>query len=250
MALAVTSFLPTSGDTTGGNAVVITGTGLTAVTSVMFGDVQAAIDTNAANSATSLTVIAPAIANADAGDVKVTVLDSVTPSEAQSTTSYTYNSVSVPELATSLNGKWKFQVEDSSDTYIDVRGLTNFTPGSDQTTVDDSDYDSVDEDTGLSYGSDVLTQVKYSLAGTVDRKTSSGYTEDPGQKILRLAANAGGAAGIVACRWYDRNGGDEAYTASGIVSWGDKGGAVSDKSSVDFTVKVRGKRTTIANPAS
>lgn len=244
MTLAVTSFTPTTGSTAGGTAVVITGTGLTAATSVMFGDVEGAIDTLAANSATSLTVISPAVTN-ESATVKITVLDSATPTEAQSSGSFTYTVVTTPVQTTSLAKKWKFQASsDEGATYIDVKGLTNFQPALDQTTQDDSDYDSGD------WGSDVVTQLKWSLVASVDRKTTSGYTEDPGQTILRLAADQTGADANVYVRWYDRNGGLEAYTGVGSVKWSEKGGGTADKSSVDITVMGRGARVTIENPAA
>lgn len=248
MAMVLTSFTPAGGPCTGGTKVVITGTGLTAATSVMFGDVQGAIDTTAANTATSLTVLAPAIPNADAGAKKITLLDSVTPGEVQSSTSYTYTTVTTPALSTSLASKWKFQIDTSvaqdGTAWTDVRGVTNLQPAIDQTTQDDSDYD-----TGL-WGSDVVTQFKWSLVCKVDRKVASGYTEDPGQEALRVASFAATDAGrLVHVRFYDRNGGAEAYEGSGNVKWSDDGGATSDKSSVSVTVMGRGERLTITNPA-
>jgi len=248
MALAVTSFTPTTGPTTGGTSVVITGTGLTAATAVMFGDVEGAIDTSAENTATTLTVIAPAIPNVNAGDVKITVLDSATPAEAQSTGSYTYSAVSTPALTPSLASKWKVRIKNSSGDYIDVRGLTNVQPAIAQTTQDDSDYDSVVD--GLQWGSDFVTGLKWSLVLKLDRKMSAGYVEDPGQKILRIASTKGGTDALVEMQWYDRNGGDEAYEGTGIVQWSDDGGDGTAKSSVSSTVMGRGPRTTIANPAA
>jgi hypothetical protein len=250
MTLAVTSFTPTSGDTTGGTSVVITGTGLDAVTAVMFGDVQGKIDTNATNTATSLTVIAPAIPNDDAGTVKITVLDSSTPAEAQSTGNYTYSSVTTPELSPSLMAKWKFQVKDGSGDYIDVRGLEKFQPQVAQTLQDDTDFDSVDEDTGISWKSQALTQLGWTLNCTVGRKTAAGYVEDPGQKILRLASVESGTAALVDVRWYDRNGGDEAYQGTGQVQWSDDQGDLTQLSTATVTVNGRGKRNTITNPAA
>jgi hypothetical protein len=243
MALTITSFAPAGGPTSGGMSVVITGTGLLAVTAVMFGDVEGAIDTGAVNTATSLTVIAPAIPNADAGAVKITLLDSVTPTEVQSAGSFTYATVATPAQTTNLAKKWAWEVsDDDGATWVPVRGRTNLQPAVEQTTQDDSDSDS-DE-----WGSDVVTQLKWSLVASVDRKTTSGYTEDPGQRIVRLASAQVGPGSVIKNRWYDKNGGDEAYTGYGIPKWSEKGGGTADKSSVDITVMGRGARTTITNP--
>lgn len=247
MTMAITSFTPSTGPTSGGTSVVITGTGLTAATSVMFGDVQGKIDTNATNTATSLTVIAPAIDNANAGTVKITLLDSVTPAEIQSTTSYTYTAVSPAALTPSLASKFKVQVKNGSGTYIDIRGLTSVQPAIAQTTQDDSDYESVVD--GIQWGSDFVTGLKWSLVLKLDRKTAAGYVEDPGQKILRLASVEGGSDALVDMQWYDRNGGEEAYQGTGIVQWSDDGGDGTALSTVSVTVMGRGPRTTITNPA-
>jgi len=248
MALAITSFTPTTGPTTGGTKVTITGTGLDAATAVLVGDVEGRIDTTATNTATSLTFIVPAIPNDSSTLVyKVTVLDSVTPAEAQSSTSYTYTTVSAPALTPSLASKFKIQVNDGSGTYIDVRGVTNLQPAITQTTQDDSDYESVVD--GLQWGSDFVTGLKWSLVLKLDRKTAAGYVEDPGQKILRLASVQGGSGALVDCQWFDRNGGTEAYQGTGIVQWSDDGGDGTALSTVSVTIMGRGPRLTIANPA-
>ena len=134
-------------------------------------------------------------------------------------------------------------------TYIDVRAIVNLTPSVASTTQDDSSYDDIGDD-GTSWGSDTVTQLKWQISGTCDRKTAAGYVEDPGQAILRIAAAEQGSAAVVPVRWYDRFGGVEAYTGNGIVTWTEKGGSTADKSSVDFTVMGRGPRVTISNPAA
>lgn len=250
MAMTITSFTPTTGPTTGGTSVVITGTGLTAATAVMFGDVEGRIDTSKTNTATTLYVIAPAIPNDSTGAAltpKITLLDSVTPGEIQSTTTYTYTTVSAPVLTPSLASKWQTQVYDGTS-YINVRGVTDCKPGLTQTTQDDSDYDSVVD--GLQWGSDFVTGLKWDLTLKLDRKIAAGYVEDPGQKILRLAAVQGGSAALVQMQWFDRNGGDEAYQGTGIVQWSDDGGAGTALSTVSCTVMGRGPRITIINPAA
>lgn len=254
MAVAITSFTPAGGPTTGGTKVVITGTGLTTASAVMFGDTEGAIDTTAVNTATSLTVIAPAVANDSTLARKITVLDSTTPSEAQSTTSYTYVAVVPPTLSTNLAAKWKCLIDTSVaqdfSTMTAIRGITNFQPAIASTTQDDSDYDSVDPVTGISWGSDVTTQLKWSLVIKLDRKTAAGYAEDPGQAALRAAYDKAGPASRVNVQWFDRNGGPEAFQGTGLVTWSEDGGDLTALSSVSVTVMGRGPRVTITNPAA
>lgn len=248
MTLAVTSFTPTTGPCTGGTRVVITGTGLTAVTSVMVGDHQATIDTSATNTALSLTFITPAISNDLAGALKVTVLDSVTPTEAQSSGSFTYTAVSNPTLVSATASKWKLEIDSAvaqdGSAYIPVRGMTDFQPAVATTSQDDSDYDS-----GV-WGSDAKTQLKWSNVCKLSRKRATGYVEDPGQKLLRLAHDQVGTAGTVRVRWYDRNGhGSEAYQGVAMVQWSEDGGATTALDTVSVTLMGQGARLGITNPA-
>lgn len=248
MALAITSFTPTTGPTTGGTKVVVTGTQLTDAENWLFGSVPAQIDSTATNTATSMTLIAPPISNSGTLVVKVVAVDSTSTGViVVSSGSYTYTVVSSPALGTSLASKWILKVDSSGlldgSSLVPCRGMTNFTPGLDQTTQDDSDYDS-----GI-WGSDVVTQQKVNMSATFDRKVASGNVEDPGQKIIRLAAALAGASNQVFLQWSDRNGTPgEAYTAICAVKWSEKGGATSDKASVDVTFMGRGTRTTITNP--
>lgn len=248
MALAISSFTPSGGPTTGGTKVVITGTQLTDAENWLFGSVPAQIDSTATNTATSMTLIAPPISNSGTLVVKIVAVDSTSTGViVVSTGSYTYTTVSVPQLGTTVASKWILKVDSSGlldgSSLIPCRGMTNFVPGLSQVTQDDSDYDS-----GI-YGSDVVTQQKMALTATFDRKVASGNVEDPGQKILRLAGALAGASNQVFLQWSDRNGTPgEAYTGIFLVKWSEKGGATSDKSSVDVTFMGRGARNTITNP--
>lgn len=249
MAIAITSFTPSGGPTTGGTKVVITGTGLDTVDDVLFGEVPAEVDTTATNTSTSLTVLAPPIPNDGTLVVKITLIDlASTGVLTESSTSFTYATVSTPQLTSTTAGKWKLDVDSSvgkdGSAYIPVRGMTNFQPTVNFTTQDDSDYDTEE------WGSDAKTQMKWQNTCKVSRKRAAGYVEDPGQKVLRLAHDQLGDAGSVRVRWYDRNGGDaEAFEGFALVQWSDDGGATSDLSTVSVTLMGQGARTPIDNPA-
>lgn len=249
MALAITSFTPSTGPTSGGTKIVIVGTGLLAVTSAAVGDFPAEIDLTATNTATSLTLIAPPIDNSLAGAYKVTVFDSATPTEAQSASSFTYTVVVSPVLTSATASKYILKVDSSvgkdGSAFIPVRGMTDFQPSVATTTQDDSDYDS-----GV-WGSDAKTQLKWSNVVKLSRKRAPGYVEDPGQKILRLAHDKVGDEGSVLVQWYDRNGnGSEAYQGFALVQWTDDGGPTTALSTVSVSLMGQGVRTPIENPVS
>ena len=248
MTLAITSFTPTTGPTSGGTKVVITGTGLDTVDVALFGTVVAAVDTTATNTALSLTLIAPAIDNSLAGTRKINLIDTDTDTEVTSSGNYTYTSVTTPVLTSAVASKFILKVDSSvgkdGSAFIPVRGMTDFKPSVATTTQDDSDYDS-----GV-WGSDAKTQLKWSNVLKLSRKRASGYVEDPGQKVLRLAHDQVGDAGTVLVQWYDRNGhGSEAYQGFALVQWDDDGGPTSALSTVSVTLMGQGVRTPITNPA-
>lgn len=248
MAIAITSFSPATGPCTGGTQVVIVGTQLDLVDTVLFGSVEGSIDTTATNTATSLTVLAPAIPNADAGAVKITVYDVGTAVAVQSSSNFTYTSVSSPNLTSSAASKWKLDIDSSvaqdGSSYIPVRGLVDFAPKVDTTTQDDSDYDS-----GV-WGSDAKTRLKWHNDLKLSRKRAAGYVEDPGQALLRAAHDQVGTDGVVRVRWYDRNGTPgEAFEGFAEVEWSDDGGASDQLSTVTAMLKGQGARTAITNPA-
>ncbi|SDJ07916.1 IPT/TIG domain-containing protein [Frankineae bacterium MT45] len=243
MAAVITSFSPSTGPTAGGTAITVVGTSLNLVTTVLVGTTPAAIT---AQSSTSLTFVTPP---QPAGTKTFFLVDETTPAMTPSATPITFSAgAALTPLSTTLATKWKLQVDSSSAQdgtgYILVRGMTDFQPGVDQQTQDDSDYDS-----GV-WGSDVVTQLKWKNTCKLDRKVAAGYTEDPGQAILRAASATTGAPSVVRVRWYDRNGGPEAYEGYGIVTWSDDGGNTSAKSSVSVTIMGRGARATITNPGS
>lgn len=249
MALAITSFTPSAASTLGGTEITITGTGLDTVDVILVGTKQAQIV--GTSTATNLTFRCP---SQPAGTYSIFAEDETNTLTAKSATTITYSVPSNPVKSTSLAAKWKVEVDTSvaqdGSSWTAVGGLTNFQPAIAQTTQDDSDYDDVDDVTGISWGSDVVTQLKWSLVMKLSRKTTTGYTEDPGQAQIRSCYDKSGDDANLHVRWYDRNGGDEAYEGTGLVEWSEDGGDLTQLSSVSVTVMGRGKRLTIDNPAA
>jgi hypothetical protein len=129
--------------------------------------------------------------------------------------------------------------------WTQVRGLTGVKPTMDNTTEDDSDFDSGD------WGSDVKTQIKWGLELDMARKRGV-YTKnyDPGQELLRGLGEETGPEATVHVRWYDRDGGPEAYEGYATVQWEDGDGGPTDLSSASATLAGQGRRNRIENPAA
>lgn len=243
MALTITSVSPASGNLGGGETVAITGTDLDTVTSVEFEGVAATSFT--IQNAFLIDAVVPA--GVAAGPVDVTVDDGATPQTLVD--GYTYTAVDATEqLVSTLARKWKLDVNTGTTAvpvWTPVRAIGELKPTLESNMEDDSDYDSD------GWASETKTQIKWGLEVKVLRKigvTSDNY--DPGQEALRVAAVAFGSAGTPELRWYDRDGGPEAYSGFGSVSWEPEGGEAKDLDTVTIKIAGNGRRTSIANPAA
>ena len=149
-------------------------------------------------------------------------------------------------LNASLSRKWRVDVNTgtvATPVWTQVRGVTNLTPGLEVTTQDASDYDTD------GWGSDEKTMLKWSLGIALLRKKSDDATYDAGQEALRDKADKFGDDGTAHVRWYDRDGGPEAYSGYANVAWEPGGGGAGDLEPVTVNLTGKGARTEIANPA-
>lgn len=151
--------------------------------------------------------------------------------------------MAAPDVGTpTINTKWRLDVDTDATgetpTFIQVKGMSSFTPAVNPTVQDSTDYDAV------GWGSDAVTLRKWQGQGTVMRKRyASAY--DPGQEALRAAADD---LSLVHCRWYERDSdgtpldGGEAYEGYALVQWEPQGGGPEGLSTVNFTLLGQGAR--------
>lgn len=239
MAIAITGITPATGPVTGGTSHLITGTDLDDVTGVTIGGT--AVQSFTALSPTLMRVVSPA---GTAGTANVVLA----PGAVTLTGGFTYQALTGDEQMVSTLAR-KFRVDVNTGTvaapsWTPVRSIADLKDPLEPNMEDDSDYDSD------GWASEVKTQLKWGLELTLLRKTgltSGNY--DPGQEHLRGASVEFGSGGIVQVRWYDRNGGPEAYSGFASVSWDPSGGDAKALSSVACKLSGNGARTTIANPA-
>lgn len=243
MALTITSVSPASGPQAGGTIVRITGTDLDTVTGVTFDGVAAtAFEIENAFLITATVPPGDAVAAVD-----VTVDDGIAPATLAAGYSYTANATN-EQLVSTLARKFKVEVNTgttAAPTWTPVRAIADLKPAVETNLEDDSDYD------GEGWASETKTQLKWSLEIKVGRKI--GFTTgvyDPGQEALRAAATQFGQGGTVELRWYDRNGGPEAYQGFGNVSWEPEGGDSKTLDMVTIKVSGSGERRDIVNPAA
>lgn len=152
-----------------------------------------------------------------------------------------------PQQST-LARKWVFEVNTgtvASPIWTTVKGLNNLTVTQGEPNLED---DNVYEDAG--YTGQTKTALSWKAEATVMRRTDPVNVTiyDPGQEKLRALSNLLGPTGVAYCRFYDRDGGPEAFTGFGEVSWAPQGGSPTDLEQVDITVTGKGAPTTITNP--
>jgi hypothetical protein len=124
-----------------------------------------------------------------------------------------------------------------------IGGMMEFNDPLNPTLEDDSDYDS-------GWGSVTKTQLKYQLVMKIVRRHNpDDVTEyDAGQEALRTRSTAFGGDGWADVRWYDREGGPEAYRGTTEVTWQRAGGPTTALDTVTVTLDGKGERTDITNP--
>ncbi|MFB4320672.1 phage tail tube protein [Actinomadura sp. 21ATH] len=238
MAITITGITPATGPTTGGTSHLITGTDMHLVTGVTVGGtaVQGFEDL----SPTLLRIVTPP-GTVGAKDVVLA------PGAITGTGIFTYAAPTEEQLTSTLARRWILEVNTgtvSSPVWTRVRAIGELKPTQENNMEDDSDYDSD------GWASNTKTQMSWEIETKILRKkgVESG-NHDPGQEALRAKADQFGAAGTAHVRWYDREGGPEAYQGFGSVSWEPEGGDAKDLEAVTVKITGNGKRTVITNPA-
>lgn len=146
-----------------------------------------------------------------------------------------------------LARKWKFDVNtgtSGSPTWTPVNGLNEFTPNPMIASIQDDD---VYENEG--YLGKTKTALGHSAEAKLLRKKSpASGVYDTGQEFLRSKAKTLGTSSKIEARYYDRDGGPEAYQGWFEVEWAPEGGATTDLETVTVTLHGDGVLDDIANP--
>lgn len=153
--------------------------------------------------------------------------------------------MSAPSTGTpTANSKWRVDVDLDTAGYTgnwaQLRGMSNFVPGLNNTVADTTDYDTD------GWGSDAVMQRKHANTCTVRRNKYAG-SFDEAQEALRDAADS---LELVHLRWYERAVGGEAYEGYALVQWDPQGGDAPGLSEVNVTFLGQGPREAITNPYS
>lgn len=243
MAMVVTSYTPTTGVVTGGTLVTLTGTGVDVCTAVLVGGRQAPIV--GTPTTTQVKFVIPG--GAAAASVDVELVDTAAPAVVKAGVQFAYTASTTLARAETLAKKFALDVSANLAAAIDadftrVMGIRSLKTVINPVTQGTGTYDS-----GVWTGS-TKTALGWQNDLTVLRAIAADLTYDPGQTLLFNAHDVTGLAGRVAARWYDRNGGTEAFKGIADVTWSPQGGDNEQLDLVDIQLLGNGTRTKITNP--
>ena len=142
----------------------------------------------------------------------------------------------------------KFRVEVTSDLtlaggWVELKGIYALKPSADPNTTDTSAYDTD------GWSSFEITGNEWGVTASFWRRTNAG-TYDAGQELVRARVGQFGDSARVGVRWFDKNGGPEAYQGVAIVKWERANDGVKDADAATVTLMGDGARTTITNPGT
>lgn len=146
-------------------------------------------------------------------------------------------------MTTALARRYRADVSKDGTNWVQIMGMNDFNPTLDRTTQDSSDYDSD------GWGSSEITMQSWGVDIKANRKTTASVF-DPGQELCRAASDKYGEDARLYVRWYDKNGGAEAYQGRGIVEFSRSKTGVTDLDEAEIKITGDGARKEIPNPLS
>lgn len=140
----------------------------------------------------------------------------------------------------------KFRVDVTADLtlaggWLQLNGIYTLKPSVDPKMIDTSAYDT------NGWDSNEVISNGYSVSAGFWRRTVAGVY-DPGQELLRARVGQFGDAARAGVRWYDKNGGPEAYQGVTLIKWERAQDGVADADAATVTMTGDGVLATIANP--
>jgi hypothetical protein len=111
----------------------------------------------------------------------------------------------------------KFAVDVTADLtlasgWVSLNGINDLDPEIAANLEDSSAYDT------NGWSSSEVTMQSWTLAATFFRR-QTGNVYDAGQELVRACQGQFGQASHIGVRWYDKNGGPEAYSGVAVVAW-------------------------------
>jgi len=141
-----------------------------------------------------------------------------------------------------LARRFKQDVSVDGSTWVPLGGRTDFAPTETPTTPSTANYDN------SGFDSFEKTLTGWQVVSKFEMPTSAGVPSDPGQALLEATRFQFGDAARAYTRWYDKNGGTDAWSGRALIDWNQSKTTTTDVAEITCTFKGDGVLTRIANP--
>lgn len=145
-------------------------------------------------------------------------------------------------MSLALARRFKQDVSVDGTTWVKLGARTDFAPTESSTLPSAANYDNA------GFDSFEKTMTAWQVVSKFEMPTTANIPSDPGQLILEATRFQFGDAARAYTRWYDVNGGTDAWSGRALIDWNQSKGSVPDLAEITVTFKGDGVLTRITNP--
>lgn len=145
-------------------------------------------------------------------------------------------------MSVALARRFRQDVSVDGTTWIKLGAINDFAPSENPTTQAADTYDT------NGFNAFEKTMTGWKTVSKFYMPTTASVPSDPGQTLLQATRFQFGTAARIYTRWYDRNGGTEAFSGLALVDWNQSKTSVPDIAEVTATLTGDGILTQISNP--
>jgi hypothetical protein len=145
-------------------------------------------------------------------------------------------------MSLALARRFAQDVSVDGSTWVKLGARTDFAPTENSTDQAADNYDNA------GFNSFEKTMTGWQCVSKFEMPTTAGIPSDPGQAILEATRFQFGTAARAYTRWYDRNGGTDAWSGLALIDWNQSKTGVADLEEITVTFKGDGVLTRITNP--
>ena len=145
-------------------------------------------------------------------------------------------------MSVALARRFRQDVSVDGTSWVKLGALTDFAPTETPTTQPADTYDT------NGFNAFEKTMTGWQVVSKFLMPTTANVPSDAGQQLLANTRFLFGASARAYTRWYDRNGGTDAWSGLTLVDWNQTKTSVPDVAEITATLKGDGVLTQIANP--
>lgn len=145
-------------------------------------------------------------------------------------------------MSLALARRFRQDVSVDGTSWVKLGAITDFAPAEKPTTQAADTYDT------NGFNAFEKTMTGWSTVSKFLMPTTANVPSDPGQQLLANTRFQFGTAARIYTRWYDRNGGTDAWSGLALVDWNQSKTSAPDVAEITATLTGDGVLTQISNP--